>query len=272
MNAPFPRHGFAGYFSLYDLPQIPLRDLVYSTGFVEMDEIFKLYPGQLVVITGKPGSGKSTFLLNLLAQITWKHGTKHWLYIPENEPNIIDKFELIYGSTPTQYAAFAHGKCFVQSSSDEHYDAEPKTIEWVLNRAWEAKQIDGFGTVTIDPWNELEAARQRDEMMHDYIGRCLRLIKRFAREAGVTVFIVAHPTKSANDRDVTLGDIEGSQHWFNKCDAGIIVDRELGKNTSKVKVAKVREQPVAGKPGHCIFNVDNTTGIFREQLGGGVAY
>jgi len=268
-----PRHGLPGYFTLYDVPQRgPLHELVYSTGWVEMDDILKLYPGQLVVVTGKPGSGKSTFVLNLLAQLTWKHGKKHWLYVPENEGHIIDKMELIYGQTPTQFSIFAHTKCFIQSAGDEHYDAEPKSIEWVLNRAWEAWQADHFDTLLIDPWNELEAARARDEMMHDYIGRCLRLIKRFLRETGMTGILVAHPTKSANDRDVHLGDIEGSQHWWNKCDAGIIVSREVGKTTSKVLVAKVREQPVAGKPGHCIFNVDNTTGIFREQLGGGVAY
>jgi twinkle protein len=273
MNGPFPRHGLPGYFSLYDVPQRgPLAEMVYSTGWVEMDDIFKLYPGQFVVVTGKPGSGKSTFWLNLLCQLSWKHKKKHMLFVPENEGAIIDKMELIYGQSLVQFSAFAHSQCFIQSSYDEHYDAEPRTIEWMLDRAWNAWKSDGIDTVTIDPWNELEQARQNGEMMTDYVGRCLRLVKRFARETGVTFCIIAHPSKVSNDRDTQLGDIEGSQHWWNKADAGIIVNREAGKTDSRVVVAKVREQPVAGRPGQCIFQVENSTGIFREQHGGGVVF
>jgi len=32
---------------------------------------------------------------------------------------------------------------------------------------------------------------------------------------------------------------------------------------------KVREQPMAGAPGHCVFKVDPETGVFSEQQGGG---
>jgi twinkle protein len=102
--------------------------------------------------------------------------------------------------------------------------------------------------VLIDPWNELERAKMKDENLTDYIGRCLMRVKMFAKETGCTMFMVAHPTKAANGRDVTLSDIEGSKHWFNKCDNGLIVKHENGSKETTVISAKVREQPFAGKP------------------------
>ena len=81
----------------------------------------------------------------------------------------------------------------------------------------------------IDPWNEVEHARRRDESVTDYIGRGIRALKRFARLYDVVVIVIAHPTKDVGRdgkaRPPTLYDIEGSAHWFNKCDHGIVVDR-----------------------------------------------
>jgi len=272
-RVPTPRHGIPGYYALADLPQRgAMSEMVLSTGWFEMDEIFRPYPGEFIAITGKPGHGKSTFLMNLLCQLSWKHRFKHWMFVPENEGAVIDKLELIYGQTPSVFGQFAHTQCFVQSAGGEHYNDEPQTIEWVLTAAWEAWERDQINTVTIDPWNELETARARDESVTDYVGRCLRLIKRFGRHTGCMMFVVVHPTKAANEREVTLGDCEGSQHWWNKSDHGLIVKRDVAKREGTVVVAKVREQPVAGKPGHCVFLVEPETGIFREQQGGGVAF
>jgi hypothetical protein len=87
--------------------------------------------------------------------------------------------------------------------------------------------------VLIDPWNELDRARKRDEMMTDYIGRCLMLIKDFCRSVSAIVVVVAHPTKAivnTGNKVVSLADIEGSMNWYNKCDNGLIVVREAGNH------------------------------------------
>jgi twinkle protein len=271
---PFPRHGIPGYYALADLPQrAPLSESVVSTGWEELDKILKIYPGQFIVTTGNAGSGKSTFLFNLIINLCWKNQKKAWLYVPENEANLLQKLDLMFGDKPggALFGQFAHTRCFVQSSGYEHYDDEPRTIEWILANAWDAHKKDDVSLVLIDPWNELERAKLDGENLTDYIGRCLMRVKMFARETGCTMFMVAHPTKAANGRDVTLGDIEGSMHWFNKCDNGLIVKHEAGSRETIVVSAKVREQPYAGKPGHCIFLVDPETGMFKEQLGGGQA-
>jgi predicted ATP-dependent serine protease len=86
------RHGQAGYFSLADVPQQPdVSQIAISTGWWELDQIWRLYPGQFNVVTGIAGHGKSTFLLNVLCNIYKKHGTKSFLYVPENEAHLRDK-------------------------------------------------------------------------------------------------------------------------------------------------------------------------------------
>ena len=130
----------------------------------------------------------------------------------------------------------------------------------------DAVEHRGVEIVLIDPWNELDRARKRDELMTDYIGRCLMLIKDFCRTMNAIVVVVAHPTKgivNTGGKVVSLADIEGSMNWYNKCDNGLIVVRESG-NTAKVISAKVREIG-AGKLGSCSFYVDPATGQFTPQ-------
>jgi twinkle protein len=269
-TVPFPRHGIPGYFALADLPQgSPLSESCISTGWEELDKILKIYPGQFIVCTGTPGSGKSTFIFNLIINLCWKHGWRSWMYVPENEINLLQKIEKMFNKHDRQFQTFAAKRCFVQSSNYEHYSDEPRTIEWILGNAWEAYQRDKVNVVFIDPWNELERARAKDENLTDYIGRCLMRVKLFARTTGCVIIMVAHPTKAANGRDVTLSDVEGSMHWYNKCDNGLIVKHNAGDKDTTVISAKVRERPYAGRIGHCVFLVDEETGIFQEQLNGG---
>lgn len=272
MNAPVvitsDRHDQPGYHSLADLPQRgSIAKIAMSTGWEELDAIWKLYPGQFTVCTGVAGHGKSTLLLNVLANIARKHDMRSFLYVPENEGHILEKMRLIWGEEPG-FDHFAKEQCFVQSAQPSAYDSVPKTIQWVLDRAVVAVERDGVDVVMIDPWNELERAKPKDMLLSDYIGQCLMHLKQFCRSMNIAVILVAHPTKAGVEqgKTPTLADIEGSMNWYNKCDNGLIVVRDPVANTAKVISAKVREIG-AGKRGECHFFVDANTGRFTPQYG-----
>jgi twinkle protein len=123
--------------------------------------------------------------------------------------------------------------------------------------------------VLIDPWNELDRAKPPQMLLTDYIGECLMLLKQLCRSMNVVVIVVAHPTKAVNEkggRVPSLADIEGSMNWYNKCDNGLIVVREVETNTTRIISAKVREIG-AGRIGACYFSVDPETGLFTPQYG-----
>jgi twinkle protein len=259
-----------GLYTLADLPQRgSVAQQAFGSGWPELDEIFKFYLGQFVVLTGIAGHGKSTFMLNVLLKMALEKSVGSFLYAPENENHMREKLSQIWRGTKRQFEHFCQSQCTIQSAIP-HAQYEPAhTIDWVLDRAAWAVANRRAEMVFIDPWNELDRARKRDEMMTDYIGRCLMLIKDFCRSMNAVVIVAAHPTKaiSANGgRVVSLADIEGSMNWYNKCDNGLIVVRDAGNNTAKVISAKVREIG-AGKLGTCHFTVEAATGRFTPQYG-----
>lgn len=262
------RHGQPGYFSLKDVPQrVSVASQSYGTGWWELDQIWRLYPGQFNVVTGIAGHGKSTFLLNVICNLAHDQGVRSFLYVPENEGHLRDKMRGIWG-TRQGFDVFCEHQCFLQSAIPDRYDSNPRTLDWVLDKAIVAMERDNVDVIMIDPWNELERAKPKDTLMTDYIGQCLMYLKQFCRAYNATVILVAHPTKAgvSEGKVPTLADIEGSMNWYNKCDNGLIVVRDPEKSSARVISAKVREHG-AGKRGVCWFQVDETNGVFTPQYG-----
>lgn len=263
------RHNQRGYTSLADLQQSPpIDDIAISTGWWELDQIWRLYPGQFTIVTGIPGHGKSTLLLNLVANLADMHGTKSFLYVPEDEQHLKAKMRRIWGER-LGFENFCREQCFVQTSTPEDFSSEPQDLPWVLNRATAAIENDLCSVLLIDPWNELEFAKHNSMSMTDYIRQCLMYLKQFCRSRNVAVILVAHPTKAVTEnggRTPLLSDVEGSMHWYNKCDNGLIVVREFTTKTAKVISSKARVRG-SGKIGVCHFFVDEDSERFTPQKG-----
>ena len=258
-----------GVYTLADLPQRePIDASAISTGWWELDQIWKLYPGQFTVVTGIAGHGKSTLILNVIANIA-EQGYKTFMFVPENEQSIQSKLRRIWGSRKG-WDYFSGGQVFIQAATEEAFGDQPMDLYNVLERAVQVIEREGLEILLIDPWNELEHLKPRDELMTDYIRRALMYLKRICRHYGVSVILVAHPTKAAVNESASrvpgLADIEGSMNWYNKCDNGLIVVRDNGSGSTRVISAKVREIG-AGKIGVCHFNVDPDTGRFSPQHG-----
>jgi twinkle protein len=118
------------------------------------------------------------------------------------------------------------------------------TLDWVLDRASDAVMRDGIRLLIIDPWNEVEHARRKEESTGEYIGRAIRMMRRWGKQYGVAIIVVAHPTKEVGkdgkSRVPTLYDIDGSAHWYNKPDHGLVIHAYEEPNIASAYVRKVR--------------------------------
>jgi len=121
--------------------------------------------------------------------------------------------------------------------------------------------------VLLDPWNELEHKRRRDETETDYISRALRAIKKFAKQYDVAFWVVAHPTKpeQGNSSAPKLYNISGSANWANKADYGLTYHRpKPDQNSAKLIVTKVR-MGLPGRKGEVAVSFDFRRSEFVED-------
>lgn len=199
----------------------------------------------------------STWVLNLVVNLAESHGWRSAIFSPEmpTVPHLRDKLrrirlrkkplELDWEELAAADQWINDNMVFIDADPSGEPDDDEFDLDWILERAADAVRRDGVRILVIDPWNEIEHARYKSESTTEYIGRSIRALKRFAQLFGVAVIVVAHPTKDVakdgKNRAPSLYDIDGSAHFFNKCDHGVIIDRpNAERDESDIRIAKVR--------------------------------
>lgn len=277
---PFPVSGVYGFSDLPD--EAPLAPV--TTGWPSIDPYLMPYTPCFMVVTGLPNHGKSTWTVQLVTQLAMWHGWNIALasfemrikpYVTNQIRNTFICRRLATGGTPdarlSPEAFMERRFCFIAPDPEEDIDHD---LDWLLDRMATAVIRHGTRAFVIDPWNEIDHKRQRDESGTEYVGRAIRKLKVFAKRYDVLVIIVAHPDKSAHKRDpedIGLGDISDSAHWANKADIGVTIGRigELGISTSTgIYINKVRYQPEAGRIGDAVLQYDMERRLFIEGVGG----
>jgi twinkle protein len=278
---PYP---LKGVYSLSDYPdRAPIQ--TFSTGWPTIDAHYRPFAPSLTVLLGLPGSGKSTWLMNLCVNLADMHGWKAAIFTPEMPivPNMRDVMRAIVAGedverlTPAQVARADQwiNRNFVFIDFDvAGEDERDLTLEWLLDRAYDALMRYGIRVLVLDPWNEIEHAKETRESTTEYTNRALRKLIKFGRRHGIAIYLVVHPTKDVGHggktRIPTLYDADGSAAFYNKPDFGIIVDRDPNKHDkTDIYIKKVRFRGT-GEKGHVVmkFNRDNS----RYELLGGNQY
>lgn len=247
-----------GVFRMSDLPPVPPVQ-AYDIGFPVLSSHFRVRLGDFVVVTGIPSMGKTSWVNDLCCRLAEKHKLGVAFASFEQSPqrdhrrNLRTWFNrklVIYQSDAELAAADAwidSRFSFLVPSEDEDV-----TLEWVLDRCEASVVQHGSKVIVIDPWNEMDHSRDRGESLTEYVGRAIKAFKRFARKFQVALIVVAHPSKQLKDQEgnyriPSLYDISDSSHWYNKCDAGIIVHRNAEETI--IRVQKSRYHDEIGTPG-----------------------
>lgn len=267
---PFPVQGL---YYLSDFPEASeLKSM--STGVAALDDNMRIVLGSFTVFSGYSNMGKSTILNSILAHcIASKVPVCVASFETAPKPILRDgiarsmigcSFEE-FPRHPRRQEAYDHIEKHMTVISNSLDDETDIDLDHYLELARIAVVRDGAKMIVLDPWNEIEHKRNRDETETDYIGRAIRALKRFARRYNVALWVVAHPTKPQGKTGAPgLYDIAGSANWANKADYGLIYHRpDKTINAGTLSIVKVR----MGFPGECgIVNVkmdEKTSGIVR---------
>lgn len=278
---PFP---VKGIYHLEDFPRFE-RPATYSTGWGRLDPpanigmcSLSLSTGFFMVVLGKPGSGKSTWTLQLafnMARIHgWNVGLGSFEVLPV--PYVRDILRNNYlqcsrsewtGMGIRTADAFIEKK-FTFFHIDARVDESEQSLEWLLEKAADAVIRDGIKMLLIDPWNEIEHARRRDETETQYTARAIRSLKKFAMAYDVLVVVVVHPTKSGGDKaqgDLSLYDADGSAHWVNKPDIGLVIERDdQGAQSQCIVHGRKFRFSFLGRRGSTSFVFDPSTELLSQ--------
>lgn len=238
---------------LYRPSDFPERGEVraYRVGVDPINEQIAIVPGTLTVVTGYANSGKSTLMNAIIGYALMNHFP---VCVASFETDVkpilldglrmammrVDKNELRRCDTSDVDDILERNLTIITQAVDE--DAE-MDLDAFLEYARIAVTRDGARMIVLDPWNEVEHKRRRDESETDYISRALRAIKRFAKQYDVAFWVVAHPSKPQQGVKSIPGlyDISGSANWANKADYGLTYHRpDFEQNFANIVISKVR--------------------------------
>lgn len=216
---------------LSDVKDLDLDDMDgIQIGIDELDrELMKLFYGTLTLLSGQPGSGKTSFISQLICQSleqeknVWMFSkempaemTRSWMNyilagcfnIREYKNNKGGAYYKVPPEVKDKISKFYQKKWFVYRDdwSNKLDDLLLSMSDCVRKYGTKLLILDNLMMIDLDSNDHNELQKQTDAI--------LKLIK-FAMRYSVAVVLVAHPRKMPKDTEVGLYDISGSSNIIN---------------------------------------------------------
>jgi twinkle protein len=245
----------------------------FQVGLDNFDSIFSTYTGQFITVTGVPSSGKSDFVDRMAVGYNLKYGWKTAFASPENKPTFLHTHKLIRkigGWMPKQedLGSDKWNDCWNIVNDNFYFiESERYDLEAVLKKGAELVKRKGIKCLVIDPFNKVKLKGTSTMSIPDATMEYLAQIETFAKKYDVLVIVVAHPTKMYKKDDGTMDEptmysIKGGGEWYDASYHGLLVHRNYGNNTVKVKVLKVKFQNLGENQAEAHFKWNHASGDY----------
>lgn len=256
-----------------------------STGFKNIDELYRIKLGCTTYITGIPSHGKSQFLFEILMNTAVNNGMKHALFTPETGTPVDIWIKLIETYTKKRFSE--HGNIGLERMTQRELsqatnylsqffilidpEEDQLTPGNFLKFAESLKREHGIHTLTLDPWNELDHDFNSKGGREDkYLEFTLGEVRRAARAQKIHIFLIAHPrtmqqNAGGNYDAPTAFQISGGAAWYAKAESIICIHRpDIFSNLTQVHVQKAKPA-IIGKQGRAELFFSMKTGRYTEQ-------
>jgi twinkle protein len=297
-NDVLKAHGVEAIKKLYSEAQpIPIKEIARTSDYIQdvvgfartgyprgetvamtqTDKHLTWNKGELVVLTGVPGSGKSTWLDYMYARLAIISDWKFAIFSPENvAPLKLSRMaEQISGKalstmTPEEIKV-------IMAKLDKHFfffnveEMEEFSLNHILDLTVTMIKRYGIDCLCIDPFNYIDT-QSKEESAHERIGEMLRKMKKTALKYNINITLAAHPRKMEKSNGQyavpRLYDIAQSSHFFNAPDVGIAIHRDYTDQTQdhtvSLHVQKMKYH-FRGQLGSVEYNFDKLTGRYSED-------
>lgn len=201
-----------------ELDQSPTK--TFKTEIPTMDRILKgVEPGELVVVSGPTGDGKTTFLMSLTKNIV-EHSAWFTLEV-----------------TPKQFLKkISHDKMplfYLPKKNTEN------NIDWLLKRIIEAKVKYDTNVIFIDHLHQIFSIEKINKNLSLEIGDIVAQIKKIAVDYGLVIFLIAHNRDRQDNKEPQMSDIRDSGMISRLAD--IVMGIWRVQNDSKLEDKRMRE-------------------------------
>ncbi len=190
-------------------------------------------PGELVVVTGKSKSGKSTFVLNWMLGLAQQDITSYMFQCEMKPKRMAEKYVAMHArdfTIPEEMTRVQLAEANYALPTDRIYFGHPQNdvleLDEICDRFKEAVQRYGARFLIFDNLHFLV----RGDNIKDRIGEVTRRFKLLAEALGVVFVLVVHP-KKVGDKMVTPDDLKDSSSIYQDLDTLMIVHRDRKRGT-----------------------------------------
>lgn len=203
-----------------ELDQAPVR--TFNTEIPTMDRILKgVEPGELVIVTGPSGDGKTTFLMSLTKNMKEKSA---WFTLEVTPKQFLKKIKQKDNNLPLFYLP--------KKNVENH-------IDWLLERIVEAKVKYDTNIIFIDHLHQIFSMEKMNKNLSLEIGDVVAQIKKIAVDYGLAIFLIAHNRDRQDNKEPQMSDIRDSGMISRLAD--IVMGIWRVPNKSKLEDKRMRE-------------------------------
>lgn len=235
-----------------------------ATGFTDIDQLMGgLQPGELYVLGGRPGQGKTSFLLNIVLNLIERGQSGIAIYSLEMSRNDlagrlvsmktnIDSQQLrVRALTQREWASVIEATDALSNDNWFVDESGKLSMAAMRHKCRRHKMQHGLDLVIVDYLQLMEGeetANKRQYNRVQEVGEVSRGLKQLSKDLNVPVLAAASLNRAAEGRSnkrPQLSDLRESGSIESDADVVMFISRdESKKNQSVIEVAKHRNGPV----------------------------
>ena len=223
--------------ALSKLPSMGGKVQGISTGFPDVDHMFRMCPGDLIIVAGRPSMGKTQFVLDMLRETTVIKGEAAALFSLEmTDEQILTRLigsksgiNLKQQNMPAHEMSEVTGAAAQISDAPIYIDDSPTvSIGDIRSRARHAHRRQPLSLVVVDYLQLIDIPEPTGNSSQD-IGRISKGLKQLARELRCAVVALSQLNRgveSRSDRRPVMSDLRESGNLEQDADVVAFLYRE----------------------------------------------